>query len=437
MPLLLFMALCASCVPKMSPPSNSLADLAAQISHATEQVNAFLAANGHPQPSFDRDAPSAFPEAPAAIQAARQQILDACQTMYDALVGPAEHLRWMACRYHDMSSLRWLYHFNIAAAIPLDRAVPYSEVATTANVDENRLKSVLRLAMTNRLFCEPRPGFVAHNAASALLVTSPALNDWVGYTTEETYPASVKLVEATERYGSSQLATHAAYNLAFDTDEPMFVHLQRFPERERRFANTMVEMTSTEGYGVHHLVDGYPWEEIQGTVVDVGGSTGHASIAISHKAPAAQFVVQDVEGVVEQGRSALPSALTERVTFQVHDFFTPQPVSADVYLLRFILHDHPDAQAVKILQNLLPVMKKGSRVILNEGVLPEPLSLGRSEERIARIMDMEMITTFNARERPLDDWKKLCQDAHPGLKLQRSFKPAGSIMSIMEFVMEE
>lgn len=98
MPLLLFMALCASCVPKMSPPSNSLADLAAQISHATEQVNAFLAANGHPQPSFDRDAPSAFPEAPAAIQAARQQILDACQTMYDALVGPAEHLRWMACR---------------------------------------------------------------------------------------------------------------------------------------------------------------------------------------------------------------------------------------------------------------------------------------------------------------------------------------------------
>lgn len=52
-------------------------------------------------------------------------------------------------------------------------------------------------------------------------------------------------------------------------------------------------------------------------------------------------------------------------------------------------------------------------------------------------MDMEMITTFNARERPLDDWKKLCQDAHPGLKLQRSFKPAGSIMSIMEFVMEE
>lgn len=188
--------------------------------------------------------------------------------------------------------------------------------------------------MTNRLFCEPHPDFVAHNAASALLVTSPALNDWVGYTAEETYPASVKLVEATERYGSSQLTNHAEYNLAFDTDEPMFVHLQRFPERERRLANIMVEMTSTEGYGVHHPVEGYPWEEVKGKVVDVscspplpnfpghchfrtcvciddryvGGSTGHASIAISRKSPAAQLVLQDAQGVVEQGR---PGACTD------------------------------------------------------------------------------------------------------------------------------
>ncbi|KOC18723.1 putative O-methyltransferase [Aspergillus flavus AF70] len=173
-----------------APSSPSLVDSAAHIGQATEQVNAFLVANGQPQPSFDRDAPPVFPEAPADIQAARQQILDACQTIYDALVGPSEYLRWLACRHHDTSSLRWLYHFNIAAPIPLDRAVPYSEVAATAKVDENRLKSVLRLAMTNRLFCEPHPDFVAHNAASALLVTLPALNDWVGYTAEEIYPVS-------------------------------------------------------------------------------------------------------------------------------------------------------------------------------------------------------------------------------------------------------
>ncbi|KAB8274608.1 hypothetical protein BDV30DRAFT_237527 [Aspergillus minisclerotigenes] len=89
------------------------------------------------------------------------------------------------------------------------------------------------------------------------------------------------------------------------------------------------------------------------------------------------------------------------------------------------------------MQNLLSAMKKGSRIVLNEGVLPEPLTLERSEERIAWVMDMETITTFNARKRPLEDSKKLCRDAHPGLKLRPALKPAASIMSIMKLVLEE
>lgn len=154
--------------------------------------------------------------------------------------------------------------------MPLDRAVSFAEAAATAGVDEDCLKRILRHAMTNRLFCEPEAGFVAHNAVSALLLRSQTLTDWVGYTTEETYPASAKLVEATKKFGRSQKPNESAYNIAFDTDEPMFAYLQKFPEREARFANTMSEMTTTEGYGLHHLVNGYPWEELgEAVVVDV------------------------------------------------------------------------------------------------------------------------------------------------------------------------
>ncbi|PYI06965.1 hypothetical protein BO78DRAFT_429259 [Aspergillus sclerotiicarbonarius CBS 121057] len=77
------------------------------------------------------------------------------------------------------------------------------------------------------------------------------------------------------------------------------------------------------------------------------------------------------------------------------------------------------------------------RAVLNSTVAPTARSVQDLNLGDRDIMDMEMITTFNARERPLEDWKRLCQDAHPGLKLRRSFKPAGSIMSIMEFVLEE
>lgn len=169
-----------------------------------------------------------------------------------------------------MSTLHWIYHFKIAEAVPLDRAVTFAEIAKARGVDEDYLKRILRYAMTNRIFREPEAGLVAHTSVSALLVRSKSLNDWVGYTCEETYPSSAKLVEAYEKYGASQKPNEAAYSVAFNTDKPMFVHLAEFPERERRFANTMIEMTSTDGYGVHHLVNGYKWEDIgKATVVDV------------------------------------------------------------------------------------------------------------------------------------------------------------------------
>lgn len=53
-----------------------------------------------------------------------------------------------------------------------------------------------------------------------------------------------------------------------------------------------------------------------------------------------------------------------------------------------------------------------------------------------RIMDLEMLTTFNARERPLADWVKLCAEADSRLKLHSVSKPEGSVLSILEFVYE-
>lgn len=119
-------------------------------------------------------------------------------------------------------------------------------------------------------------------------------------------------------------------------------------------------------------------------LIQVGGSIGHACIAIAEKAPDANFIVQDLATVVEQGKRSLPDSLRTRVTFQEYDFFTPQPISGDIYLLRFILHDHPDVVATKIIQSTIPAMKNGCRLIINDGVLPEPNTLPRSEERIAR-----------------------------------------------------
>lgn len=82
--------------------------------------------------------------------------------------------------------------------------------------------------------------------------------------------------------------------------------------------------------------------------------------------------------------SLIPRELESRVSLTTHDFFTPQSVSADLYYFRWVFHNWSDAYVVKILQNLVPALKPGARILLNDGVLPEPGSVGGMEEKSIR-----------------------------------------------------
>ena len=138
------------------------------------------------------------------------------------------------------------------------------------------------------------------------------------------------------------------------------------------------------GFSPTYLADIFPWEKPSKdssagdlTVIDVGGSIGHISRALAtHPHPStakAKFIVQDMPDIVTQGESLLPEDLKDRVTFQAHDFFTPQPENvhgADVYLLRSVLHDWSDKYATKILRNLIPGLKAGAKILINERIVP-------------------------------------------------------------------
>ncbi len=156
---------------------------------------------------------------------------------------------------------------------------------------------------------------------------------------------------------------------------------------------------------------GYPWKSLgKATMVDCGGSRGHVSVAIARVAPEMQFVVQDLPEVVRQAEARPPVGLEGRLRYEAYDFFTPQPVrDADVYFFRRIFHDWPDRVCLDILGNLVPSMKMGSRVILDETILSSEGGRGVDlmEERMGRMLDMQMLVAANSRERTLEDWKGL------------------------------
>jgi 6-hydroxytryprostatin B O-methyltransferase len=101
-------------------------------------------------------------------------------------------------------------------------------------------------------------------------------------------------------------------------------------------------------------------------IEQVGGGRGRLSFALAEKYPDLTFVVQDRPKIGEH--IEYPPHLKDRVSFEAHDFFTPQSIAAEVYLLGAVLHDWPDNRAIEIIQNLVPAMKDGSRIILAENV---------------------------------------------------------------------
>jgi chemotaxis methyl-accepting protein methylase len=119
-------------------------------------------------------------------------------------------------------------------------------------------------------------------------------------------------------------------------------------------------------------------------VLKVGGSFGHVSKAIARLYPNLHFIVQDLPDTIEGANSDLPTDLVGQVTFQGHDFFTPQVTAADAYFFRYILHNWAEDDAVRIIQNLEPKLKKGSRLLINEYVSNADAATASMEDKIYR-----------------------------------------------------
>lgn len=96
---------------------------------------------------------------------------------------------------------------------------------------------------------------------------------------------------------------------------------------------------------LRHLTAAFAWEGIRedGVVVNVGGSTGNAAIALVEAFPYLKLVVKDLPANVDNGRKMLDfspkkTSPIARITFQGHNFIEITCTRRGyVYTLRGIL----------------------------------------------------------------------------------------------------
>ncbi|KAK5988368.1 O-methyltransferase aurJ [Cladobotryum mycophilum] len=425
-------------------PTSLLQALSEQILIKATFLSDALSADGLPQPSFDVDGPTNVvpPTASKAAIDARNAVAEAAYKLFALVTGPSELLPNMQAQYQTMFALRWITHFKVLELIPAEGSISYSELALKAKVPESQLKSIARMAMTSYILQEPTPNHVAHSASSIMFVNNENMLHWAGFMFGASIPTAEAMVEATEKWPGSVRKTETAYNVAFNHDLPFFDHLSQSPTLTAQFSGYMKSVTSGQGTDLVHLLKGFDWASLpeDALVVDVGGSTGHATYALAEAYPQLKFEIQDLEPVTKNGIEILKTKSEEiqsRVSYRAHSFFDAQPVSgANVYMLRMIIHDWPDVEAIKIFSNLIPALGPNSKIIIMDTVLPNPGQIPATKERVIRVRDLTMRQVFNAKERSTDDWEEILRSTDSRLRLESVRQPEGSHMSLMSIGLE-
>jgi hypothetical protein len=158
--------------------------------------------------------------------------------------------------------------------------------------------------------------------------------------------------------------------------------------------------------------------------------------------PDLKITVQDLPKVRPVFEKELPAELKDRVGFMEHDFFQPQPVKADVYMLNQILHDWPDSEAVSILRAQIPALQPGARIILNEYIDPNDenkgvgstMALPRSLRQIGTATDLRLMAIFSGKDRLVDAWKNIVEEADKRFEVTSVKANAEGFFVVIEIV---
>jgi hypothetical protein len=202
----------------------------------------------------------------------------------------------------------------------------------------------------------------------------------------------------------------------------MWDYYAQTPEEGASFAQAMHGYTSGIAQEVGQVID----TSTAKLAVDVGGASGTLVHRLMMANPQLHGIILDLPAVVPSAVTAASAlGLTDRSRALAGDFFTQIP-EADIYLLKHILHDWSDGEALRILGVCRKAMRPGGRVIVIELLLGE---IG--EPGLPPLMDLNMMVMLTGRERTMSEYYALLKDA--GLRPSKS-TPIRSPMVVIEAV---
>lgn len=282
------------------------------------------------------------------------------------------------------------------------------ELATETKVHATTLRRVLRALATLGIFAEDDSGRFANTTLSETL-----RRDHAASVRPLAMMWGLKMFWAPwNELRRSVVSGERAFDGVFG--EAFFDRLAHEPHDASIFNDAMSSFSDLE---LPTLLARYDFSRFE-RLVDVGGGHGALLNGILTGTPSVHGVLFDLPGVVDDEASLLVDRNKVNCDVVAGSFFDWVPGGSDGYVLKRILHDWNDEDALKILVNCRRAIRGDGVLLIIDWVLRPP-----NEPDNGKFMDLHMLVILGGRERTEDDWRMLLAKA--GFKLARVISTDG------------
>jgi urease gamma subunit len=196
-----------------------------------------------------------------------------------------------------------------------------------------------------------------------------SIASWVGFLADPDSAAAYANLDAQLREGAQPSGYRRAHG------QSSWEYFSERPEASARFAEAMRQLTAID---LPAVVRAYPWPR-RGVICDVAGGIGHLLAAILERRRKARGILLEAPEVIEEAEGFLRGrGLADRVERRPGDLFGELDARADVYTMKWILHDWSDDACREILARVRATMPSGSKLVAidqhREPHRPNPLT---------------------------------------------------------------
>jgi acetylserotonin O-methyltransferase len=189
----------------------------------------------------------------------------------------------------------------------------------------------------------------------------------------------------------------------FGWDGPIFSNFFRTEESMREFLMAM------HGYGLissPHVVAAFDLSRFR-RLIDLGGATGHLTIAACGHYPGLRAVVFDLPEAGPLAREILSgSTVADRVEIISGDFFVDPLPDGDLFSVGRILHDWTEPKVVRLLERIFDRLPSGGGLLIAEKLISED----RNGPRWAHMQNLGMLLYTEGKERTLSEYRRLLEE---------------------------